>query len=240
MSFDQQPISACRVDLLRRLRRLGGAFACLVVIATTSHAVTTLPATAKDAGSIRPISDAMWQAMVGVSWHRGRGCTQRSGLRLLTVPYVDFSGAPQTGHLIVARDVARGVLSAFARMRSSGFRIARMEPVHVFGGSDARSMAANNTSGFNCRLKSSGRGLSEHAKGRAIDINPVQNPYVSRRGIFPPAGRTFATRVARRRGHIGLITRGGAAHQAFRSIGWGWGGNWRRLKDYQHFSKSGR
>jgi len=112
-----------------------------------------------------------------------------------------------------------------------------MEPVDAFGGDDDRSMAANNTSAFNCRTIAGSSRWSEHAFGRAIDINPVQNPYVRGASVDPPAGATFLDRAS---GAPGLITADGPVVAAFAKIGWRWGGAWSAGQDYQHFSASGR
>jgi len=182
----------------------------------------------------------MWRAMQGTSWHPRSGCPERHRLALLRVPYVGFDDRHHVGQLIVARPVAQDILDVFATLHRAGFQIERMDPVHTFKGNDHRSMAANNTSAFNCRAKLSGGRLSAHARGTAIDINPVQNPYVRRGRVQPVAGRPFARRAKRRSKHTGLIRRGGVVTRAFASIGWRWGGNWRSAKDYQHFSRSGK
>ena len=98
-------------------------------------------------------------------------------------------------------------------------------------------MAANNTSAFNCRPVAGTSRWSEHAYGRAIDVNPVQNPYVAGRHVSPPAGRRYADRAGRA---PGMIRAGDAVVRAFAAAGWGWGGAWRTARDYQHFSASGR
>ena len=115
-----------------------------------------------------------------------------------------------------------------------------MRLVHVYGGDDLRSMNANNTSAFNCRRTTGASRLSEHAHGRAIDINPVQNPYVTRRRTLPAAGRAFDTPAKRTRPHPGMIKGGGVVTRAFSRIGWKWRGYRRSPVDYQHFSQSGR
>ena len=81
-------------------------------------------------------------ALQGRSWHEGLGCPARERLAQLTVPYLDFSGRPRTRQMIVARSVAGDVLSAFADIKRSGFRIRQMRLIHEFGGDDDRSMAA--------------------------------------------------------------------------------------------------
>ena len=98
-------------------------------------------------------------------------------------------------------------------------------------------MAANNTSAFNCRKKTGGKSWSEHSYGAAIDVNTIQNPYVRGARVLPPAGRPYVDRDPT---VPGLIVAEGAVVKAFRDIGWKWGGHWRSLKDYQHFSASGK
>lgn len=216
---------------------------CVAMIAAACAMVpvrATAQTKAPDRGTRQPIPDHIWQAMQNRSWHAGLPCPARNRLTYLKVPYRDFRGARRMGELIVARDVADRLLDAFAEIYRSGFRIARMELVHKYGGDDNRSMAANNTSAFNCRTVTGKKTLSQHSYGRAIDINPVQNPYVWRRGTQPPAGRDFDSPQERRSAHPGIIRHGGPVTRAFRRIGWKWGGNWRSSKDYQHFSANGR
>ena len=191
-------------------------------------------------GSWSPVPDHVWPAMHGRSWHEGLARPAREHLTLLTVPYLDFSSQPQTGQMIVARSVAGDVLSAFADIMRSGFRIRQMRLIHEFGGDDDRSMAANNTSGFNYRKVSGSNRLSDHSYDKAIDINPVQNPYVWRRGTQPPSGAAYDEPHERLRPQTGMIRKGDAVTSAFARISWKWGGLWRNSKDYQHFSRSGR
>ena len=157
-------------------------------------------------------------------------------LRLVEVVHTDLDGRERWGHLVVHRDVADDVGAAFVTLRERGFPIARMEPIEHFRGDDDASMAANNTSAFNCRRVTSGTRFSEHAYGWAIDLNPVQNPYVRAGTVLPPAGRDY---VDRSRIRPGMLARPGAV-EVFDALGWGWGGDWRSLKDYQHVSLTGR
>jgi D-alanyl-D-alanine carboxypeptidase len=191
-------------------------------------------------GRAQKIPEKIWKAMKGKSWHSQLSCPRYEDLVLLNIPYVDFDGKTQTGQLIIARDVADDILDVFAALYKQGFKIQRMSLVYKFGGNDNRSMNANNTSAFNCRATTGGRRLSEHSYGRAIDINPVQNPYVSRRRTVPAAGRAYDSKRERSRRRQGMIRRGDPVTKAFAKIGWKWGGNWRSVKDYQHFSQSGR
>lgn len=172
------------------------------------------------------------------SWREG--CPVGVGdLRLLAVDYWGFDGGVHTGELVLHRDQASRVMTAMRRIFDARFVIERMELVDVYGGDDDRSMVANNTSAFNCREVAGRPGVwSQHAYGRAIDINPVQNPYVSSSGeVSPPSGAPYVDRSKRL---PGMIHSGDAAVRAFSSIGWGWGGAWSSSKDFQHFSSTGR
>jgi hypothetical protein len=138
---------------------------------------------------------------------------------------------------MVHRDEAARLMDVMRRIFEAQFPIEKMELVDVYGADDDRSMAANNTSAFNCRMRSSG-GWSEHAFGRAVDINPIQNPFVTRGGaVDPQSGRAHADRT---RNAQGMIQPDDSVVRAFDSIGWRWGGYWRTSKDYQHFSWNGR
>jgi hypothetical protein len=158
-------------------------------------------------------------------------------LRHLRLRHWRFDGTTGIGELVVHVDAVDAIVSAFRGLFDAGFPIERMELVDVYDGDDDRSMAANNTSAFNCRRSTGGTGWSEHAYGRAVDINPVQNPYISRGSVQPSAGQAF-----RDRGHArtGMIIAGDSVVAAFDRVGWQWGGGWSSPKDYQHFSASGR
>jgi hypothetical protein len=118
------------------------------------------------------------------------------------------------------------------------FRFRRIALADEFQGDDHRLMRADITSAFNCRFAEGRPGVwSEHAYGRAVDINPVQNPYVSGGTVLPRAGERY---LNRRRWRPGMIHDGDAVVRAFAAIGWGWGGHFHSLKDYMHFSATGR
>ena len=111
-----------------------------------------------------------------------------------------------------------------------------MRVVDDFGGDDERSMLADNTSAFNCRLVPGTSVWSQHAYGLAVDINPFENPEIQGGQADPPAAAAWADRS---RSSPAMIKDGDAAWRAFRAIGWTWGGDWRSLKDYMHFSANG-
>jgi hypothetical protein len=187
-------------------------------------------------GTIAVIGPAQAKRMTGVSWRSSCPVALRD-LRLLTMTYRGFDGHVHTGTLVVHRDLARAVVGAFRELYSSGFPIRRMVPVDAYGGSDFRSIEADNTSAFNCRYVDGTTRWSEHAYGRAIDINPIENPYVSGGRTSHAASRPYLDRSRRR---PGMAVEGGALVRAFDRIGWGWGGRWSGAKDYQHFSASSR
>jgi hypothetical protein len=106
-----------------------------------------------------------------------------------------------------------------------------MIPIDAYGGDDDASMADDNTSAFNCREVTGGAGWSQHAYGLAIDINPLENPYVRGDEVLPPAGQEYLDRDDVR---PGMIIEGDDVVRAFTFRGFEWGGNFRTLKDYQH------
>ncbi len=177
----------------------------------------------------------------GVPFSWRPGCPVPPGqLRAIRLSYVGFDGRAHTGQIIVNAGVVRQVIEVFSVLYRARFPISKMEPVDVFRGSDPRSMAADNTSGFNCRY-AVGPGppqWSMHAYGLAIDVNAIQNPYLEPGlGVQPPAGAAYADRSDIR---PGMAYPGGVLVSAFSSAGWGWGGNWAGSPDYQHFSVNGR
>ncbi len=160
-----------------------------------------------------------------------------SQLRAIDVTHFGNDGAVHHGRLIVHADLAQGMVAIFRDLYNLRFPIQRMEPIDAYGGDDMRSIRANNTSAFNCRAVTGGSGWSEHAYGRAIDVNPFVNPYVKGSTVLPPEAGRFTDRS---RTDPGMIHAGDAVVAAFAARGWSWGGYWSSLKDYQHFSTTGR
>lgn len=158
-------------------------------------------------------------------------------LRAIRLRHWDFAGRSRVGVLVVDAGSARDVIAAFRRLYAARFPIRRMLGVERYRGDDDASMRADNTSGFNCRYVEGTRRWSEHAYGRAVDVNTVENPYVHAGLVEPPAGRAFLDRSRRR---PGMAVESGVLVRAFDAVGWHWGGRWRSAKDYQHFSTSGR
>lgn len=180
--------------------------------------------------------DAATRARMTSSWRPG--CpVPIEDLRLLTLDHWGFDGAVHRGELVVHRDEAEAVLQVFETLFDAEFSIERMELVDEYGADDIRSMEANNTSGFNCRKATGSDAWSEHSYGRAIDVNPLQNPYVANGTVLPETGARYVDRSLREEG---MIHPGDVPVAAFASIGWFWGGDYQSVKDYQHFSATGR
>jgi D-alanyl-D-alanine carboxypeptidase len=200
--------------------------------------LAAVPANAAFSYSISKISPSVKQRINGKSWHKG--CpVPLSGLRYVRVRYWDFDKHQRTGELIVNRDAAGAIVRVFRQLYKNDYRIRRMRLVDDYGASDFRSIEADNTSAFNCRFVDGTRRWSNHAYGRAIDVNPIENPYVTGSGTTShPRSRKYIDRSSRR--HRAMILRGDKTVRAFRAEGWGWGGNFSGYHDYQHFSANGR
>ncbi len=207
----------------------------LIVPAAADEPTTTGPAPdAGFSGTVAAIDPAQ-AARMASSWREG--CpVPLSDLRYLTLTYRGFDGADHQGELVVAASVADQIVAVFRRLYEIGYPIASMRLVDDFGGDDDASMSANNTSAFNCRPVTGGGGFSEHSYGTAVDVNPVQNPYLNGSTVLPAQGRQYVDRPDA----PGVIHTGDEVVQAFADQGLHWGGAWSGPIDYQHFSVSGR
>jgi len=187
-------------------------------------------------GRSEPIRGKVEERIVGSSWHPG--CpVALSKLRLLELTHWGFDGEVHRGRLVVHAGHDQEILAVMKRLFAKRFPIRRIELVDRYGADDHRSMNADNTSAFNCRFAAGTERWSMHAYGLAIDINPIENPYVSGSHVSPPAGAEFADRS---RDAEGMIHAGDVVVRAFeRKAGWEWGGLWSSPVDYQHFSSSG-
>lgn len=183
---------------------------------------------------ISPIPKPLQQLMLKYSWKPG--CpVPISNLVLLELSYWGFDQHTHTGQLIVNKVVAQEVLDIFRDLYNQQFPIALMIPVEnpMFQGNDDATMAANNSSAFNCRAITGKPGTySNHSYGLAIDINTMINPYVKDSVVLPLSGY-----LNRSHPIPGMISRGDPVYKAFVSRGWAWGGDWDTRQDYQHFEK---
>jgi hypothetical protein len=171
------------------------------------------------------------------SWHSGCPVSPRQ-LRRVRLTYWGFDGRAHTGAVIANADAVPDLVHVFSRLYAARFPIRRLRPIDAYGGNDERSLEADNTSAFNCRyvIGPGPRRWSVHAYGEAIDVNPVENPYLEGGRVHPRAGRAYLNRA---RVRPGMAFRGGVLVRAFAAVGWQWGGRWTGSPDYQHFSSTG-
>ncbi|PLY05234.1 MAG: hypothetical protein C0625_14490 [Arcobacter sp.] len=162
-------------------------------------------------------------------------------LRYLNLDYIDFYGNTKVGELIVHKDVSLEIVDIFKKLYESKYPIERMELVSNYQGNDFASIKANNTSAYNCRNIEGTNNWSRHAFGKAIDINPIQNPYISRKGnISHSESLKYKKRVHEdlfKAEDKAMILEDDIIVKIFKKYGWIWGGDWQTIKDYQHFDK---
>ena len=195
--------------------------------------------------SIRPLTRAERAAVVQAGEYH-TGCPVTLGqVRVLTVAYRGFDRRSHLGQLIVDARVAAGLRRVFAGLYRMGFPIHHMQLADTYGSRKSVPSDGDFTASFECRQAASspcsgnptGRtgSWSEHAYGEAVDLNPVENPYV---GCGMTRDKTALSYLDRSRHRRGMVTPG--VVQLFASIGWGWGGSWAgSTKDYMHFSATG-
>lgn len=146
------------------------------------------------------------------------------------VGYLGFDGRTHQGQIVCAKPVCDELVQWFSELETAKFPLRSVKPISVFGGSDSASMAADNTYCFAHRGIWGSRRLSWHASGRAIDINPQENP-AFKRGTVTPAGARLDHAVP------GTLSDTSVAVRRLKARGWHWGAHWRRVQDWQHFEK---
>lgn len=157
--------------------------------------------------------------------------------RIIDLFYYSFDGKVHKGQLVIDERLVSDIKEVFRVALRTKFPIKSVIPIshrrfykNGEWNSDGQSMCENNTSGFNYRTVTDGKKLSMHSYGFAIDINPVQNPYIKGRIVYPPKA-VYHPSVS------GTLTRNSPVVKTFLRLGWTWGGNWKSMKDYQHFEK---
>ncbi len=151
-------------------------------------------------------------------------------LRIVDVYYYGFDEKLHKGQLVVNKEVVLDIIEIFEFIRETRFPINKVIPISKYDWSDDKSMQDNNTSAFNYRYISGTRVISNHASGLAIDINPKLNPYI-KNGNSLPVNCIYDTTKA------GTIFTESDLVKEFKKKDWQWGGDWKSLKDYQHFEK---
>lgn len=187
--------------------------------------------------SAEPLPDATFDAMQGLSYKEG--CpVPREDLRLLHLSYIDFEGRSRTGEMVCNAAIAPDLLEIFEALYDARYPIASIRLVDEFGADDERSMQADNSSCFNFRPVSGSRTLSKHSYGMAVDINPFENPYVrtldGRTTVEPAGAKAYIDRTS---GLDHMIDADDLCCRLFKEHGFVWGGDWKSVKDYQHFEK---
>ena len=225
-----------------RSRFAVGIAAMVVLLGATGPASCT-PAP-RFASSIAMVS----RERLGLSWRPGCPVAV-TDLRLVSVSFVGFDGASHRGELIVHRTIATRTVAAFRSLYAQRFPINRMETAEKFLGPDDfgpdgsfvehldRPDTIDDTAAFMCRPTTGGGPWSAHAYGLAVDVNPLENPYHSGSTIVPVNG---APNLARRPATKGLVVSGSRVVRAFAANGLSWGGYWHSLKDYMHFTATGK
>ena len=156
-------------------------------------------------------------------------------LSYLKITYWGFDEKTHIGEMVVNKNVAKEVLEIFKEVYHKKYPIEKIKLIDEYGADDEKSMSNNNTSAFCYRAISNTNKLARQALGKAIDINPLYNPYIVGNSVSPANGKKYADRSIVRKG---TIKKGDDLYNAFIKRGWTWGGNWKNEKDYQHFEKS--
>ena len=185
-----------------------------------------------------PIPDDVFGKMQGKSFKAG--CTvPREDLRYLRVSHKDADGTSHIGEMVCSASIADDLLDIFRQLYEAGYPIERMTLIDEYDAEDEASMRANNSSCFNFRPVTGGRKVSKHGMGAAVDINPLYNPYVRVRddGTSHVEPATAGAYTDRNADFPYKITSGDLCVRLFKEHGFRWGGDWKSLKDYQHFEK---
>jgi len=202
--------------------------------------ILTLTALASFESEVSQITTKIEQRMLkGNSWKKGCPVALKD-LRYLRIKYIDFNDEEKMGEMIVHKDVSAEVTKIFEALYDANYPIHKMRLVSDYKGSDWQSIEADNTSAFNCRKATGSKKFSKHSYGKAIDINPIENPYIFRSG--KSSHKASKPYLKRKRTSDSVSQRAmllpyDKATQIFKKHGWKWGGDWSSVKDYQHFSK---
>lgn len=183
--------------------------------------------------SSAPIPDRVADRMRGVSYPEGAEI-QLDELCYLQLSYIDFEGVPQVGEMVCNKVIAADLTAVFQALYEARYPIRSIRLIDDFGGDDEASMEADNTSCFNYRRKTGMKSLSKHALGLAVDINPLENPYVRGTRVKPAGSSVYADRS---KDFPHKIDKNDLCYRLFREHGFSWGGTWRSVQDYQHFEK---
>lgn len=164
-----------------------------------------------------------------------------SSLRYIQLSYIGFDNKEHMGELVANKSIANDVVQIFKELYNARYPIRKMELVSNYHGSDFASIEADNTSAFNCRIVDGTNRWSKHSFGKAVDINPLENPFITNNGhIYHKKSLQFAKRIRQNNSIIqrAIILKNDFIVKLFKRFGWRWGGNFTSYKDYQHFDKN--
>lgn len=187
----------------------------------------------KEDFDVKPIPDSVWENMQGKTY-KLNDSIGREDLAYLTVMYYNFEHKAVSGEIITAKSLAEDVLGIFRELFENEYEIEKIKLCDCYGGNDDLCMADNNSSAFNYRTIDSTDKISMHGLGRAIDINPLYNPYIVGDKVMPPNGMQYCNRNP---AFPHKIDHDDICYKIFKRHGWLWGGDWKNTKDYQHFYK---
>ena len=180
------------------------------------------------------VIDPGTRTRMGETWEPG--CpVPLEDLRRVTVSHWGFDGELHTGELVLHRDVAEDVVSVFARLHELHFPIEQLRIATTEDMDAAPTGDGNGSGAFMCRPVRGGTSWSQHSYGRAVDINPFQNPFQRGDLVLPELASAYLDRSDVR---PGMILAGDEVVAAFEAIGWHWGGEWAE-PDHMHFSQNG-
>lgn len=183
-----------------------------------------------------PLSDEVIEIITGSSY-KDNDEIKIEDLVDVQVTHWGFDDKEHVGQIILNKEVADDIIEIFKELYDAKFPIDKIRIIDEYDAIDELSMSDNNSSSFCFREVVGSKGkLSKHSYGIAIDINPIQNPYIKNDIVLPESGKEYLDRTHIRKG---MIVEGDVCYNAFKKRGWTWGGDWNSLKDYQHFEKDG-
>lgn len=192
-----------------------------------------------NASNIRLIDENYAKQMQGITYQKE--CpVSLDDLRVVNVKYLGFDEKEYFGDIVVHKDIALEVSIIFEELFTINYPIRKIFPIEKYDGDDFESIEDDNTSAFNCRLAEGSKKYSKHSYGKAIDINPLENPYVYKNGSTSHKNSVQYLKREENQDSIekkAILTDSSQAVQIFKKHGWIWGGDWVNIKDYQHFQK---
>jgi hypothetical protein len=192
-----------------------------------------------NASNIKLIDEKYANKMLGLTYHKE--CpVSLDELRIVNVKYLGFDNNIYWGDIIVHKDLAFEVSEIFKELFEISYAIKQIIPIEKYNGDDFASIEADNTSAFNCRKAEGSQKYSKHSYGKAIDLNPLENPYIYSNGTTShEASQKYLIRKSNDDSikNKAVLTSSSKAVLIFKKYGWKWGGDWKNIKDYQHFQK---